>query len=363
MLCKTAGDGCANPAGVSAGVAKGALGGRPSVRVEAGAAACIVRGRRRERRPVFVDGGCLRGGVMSRCLAFLAVVAFLVYQPSAFANVYERGYILCDDFQRIAGRYKTTPTESNYAVAYAGCLLARNAGDDIRAISILEAEASKGNVGAAYWLAMYTSTGGTMEIKKRDSNSYEEAFHAYGQVIHLINQKVNYPKGELHPEYAHQYELHSYSNLVLFSYLKFLDGLAGSDNSYLLQSASYTGDRNLNLYPKYSPYTLHNLEQVIENAQICANLPQKRHFEKLLYYRVTFHCRMMLDFAQRMLPLERKRLTLLNNLSCARDTEICSEYQEVVFSQIIPLIKDRKKQEKRIRNMELAALKAAMAGE
>ncbi len=299
---------------------------------------------------------------MSRCLAVLAVIAFLVYQPSASANVYKRGYITCDNFQRIAGKYKTTPTESDYAVAYAFCLLARNAGDDVKALTILEAEADRGNVGAAYWLAIYTATGGTMVIKKRDSDSYNEAFHAYGRVIHLINQIVNYPKGMANPEYAHQYELHSYSNLVLFSYLKFLDGLNGSDNSFLLRSPSYTGDRNLKLYPKYSPYTLDSLKQVVENAEICANLPQKKHFEKLLYYRVTSHCRMMLDFTRKMLPLEKKRLTLLNDPSCARDIETCSAYREVFFDQVIPLMENRKKQEKKIRNMELAALKAAMAG-
>ena len=301
---------------------------------------------------------------MSRCLAVLAVVAFLVYQPSAFANVYTKGYIHCDDFQDTANLYKTTPTGSNYAVAYAMCLLARNAGDDVKALTIFEAEADRGNVGAAYWLAIYTATGGTMDIASdHDSNNYNEALHAYGRVIHLINQKVNYPKGELHPEYAHQYELHSYSNLVSFSYFKFLDGLDGNDNSYLLQSPSYAGDRKLKLYPKYSPYTVDSLRQVTENAEICTNLPKKRHFEKLMYYKVTVHCGMMLDFSKRMLPLERKRLALLNDPSCARDIEACSAYRDVLFNQIFPLIENRKKQEKKIWNMELAALEAAMAGE
>ena len=212
-------------------------------------------------------------------LACCVLLPVLFYLPSGFANVYERGRILCNDFQDAAELYRITPTD--YAVAYAFCLLARNAGDDVRALSMLEAEASRGNVGAAYWLALYTATGGSMKTSDWDSHNYNEAFHAYGRVIHLINQIVDYPKGWLNPEYDHQYELYSYHYLVLFSYLQYVKGLSGSHRSYLFQSTTYTGDRNLALYPQYSPYTLHNLEKTIENAKNCSHLSLKRHFNKL----------------------------------------------------------------------------------
>ena len=284
-------------------------------------------------------------------LACCALLPVLFYLPLGFANVYERGFILCDDFQDAAESYKITPTESNYAVAYAMCLLARNAGDDVRALSMFEAEASRGNVGAAYWLALYISTGGTLVFTDSDSNSYDGSFHAYGRVIHLINQKVNYPEGWANPEYAHQYELHAYQNLVFHSYRNFYVGLNGSHDSYRLQSPTYAGDRNLNLYPQYNSYTLHSLEQTIENAKICASLPKKRHFNKLLYKKTTLHCRMMTDYVQKILSLEKERLTLLDNESCKRDIEVCSKYQEVVYSKMVPLMEERNKEEEKIFSM------------
>ena len=54
-----------------------------------------------------------------------------------------------------------------------------------------------------------------------DSENYNETLLAFGRVIHLINQIVDYPKGELNPEYAHQYELKSHHYLV-FSPIQYL---------------------------------------------------------------------------------------------------------------------------------------------
>ena len=285
-------------------------------------------------------------------LACCVLLPVLFYLPSGFANTYKRGYTRCNDFQDVAGFYKTSPTESNYAVAYAGCLLARNAGDDVRALLMLEAEASRGNVGAAYWLALYTATGGTMNIAVDwESENYNEALLAFGRVIHLINQIANYPKGELNPEYFHHYELKSYHYLVFFSYLKFLKGLDGSDNLHLLQSPTYTGDRNLNLYPKYSSYTLHSLEQIIENAKICAALPEKRHFKNLMYKKITLHCRKTIDYVQKILYLERERLALLNNPACARDIEACSDYQEVLYGKMVPLLDEAAEETNKVWDM------------
>jgi len=275
------------------------------------------------------------------------LLAGLCYPLSGFANTYIRGHLECGNFQRIAGKYKTSPTSSELAVAYAMCLLARNAGEDVKALTLMKAEADKGDVAAAYWLAMYAGTGGTLDINKNQDN-YEEARHGFAQVIHTINLKPVYPEGMSDPEYTNQYELHSHNKLVVFSYLKFLYGFIGSNNSYRLQSPTYTGDRDLELYLEYSPYILGNLKQFIENAEICANLPRKDHFNRLLYYKVTLQCRMMLDFAKKILPVERERQALLNRDSCARDVVACSDYQDVLREEIIPSVIARNKEEARI---------------
>ena len=304
----------------------------------------------------------IRAALTGLAAAALATASVL---PAAFANDYKRGLIHCDDFQDTADLYKTAdpadPIDSGYFVAYAICLLARNVGDDVRALNMLEVEAKKGDVTAAYILALYTATNGTFDNGKWDN--YREAFHAFGRVIHIINQKVNYPEGWADPEYADQYELLSYRFLVIFAYRQFLGGVNGSHNSYRLQSPTYAGNRDLRLRPKYSPYTLHNLQLTIENAEICSSLIMKEHFEKLLYLQTVRYCELMKGYAQRILPLETKRLALLENDSCARDVEVCSEYQEVVYQGIAPLVRERGKETKKVWSMTLASLEAAGATE
>ena len=191
----------------------------------------------------------------------------------------------CGDFEDTAGLYKNTPTASGYAMGYARCLLARGDGDDVRALNMLEVEAKNGHVPAAYLLALYIATNGAKNGKEWDRHSYKEAFHAFGRVIHLINlQQDSYPKGMAHPEYSDQYELHAYYYLVLFAYRQASNGLNTSHKSHLIRSPSYTGNKEelkLKLYPRYRPCILHNLQLTIQNAETCAKLPMKDHFEKL----------------------------------------------------------------------------------
>ena len=223
-------------------------------------------------------------------------------------------------------------------MAYARCLIARGK-DDVRALSILEAEIGNGRVDAARDKAVYVTTGGTMEMTKMNDRKYNEALQAYGQVLFLINSKPDYPKGFRSTERVEQHELEAYYYLVRISYSKSIDGLRSIHHAHLLQSPTYKGTRDLKLYPKYSPYTLDSLDRTIEYAGRCANLPQKRYFQPLMYRQTITYCRLMKDYTKKIRKLEEDRLTLLNGKACARDIEQCSEYRDVVFNKIVPLKK------------------------
>lgn len=267
-------------------------------------------------------------------------------QSSDNTHSYKRGNIRCDDFQKAKEKYELD-SEGGYAVTYAGCLLAKGE-DDVRALNILEVEAiSRNQVPAARLMALYTASDGTMKENNLEENNYNEAFQAYGRVIHLIHRHPDYPKDFMITELKEQHELEAYYHLVRISYKKYLAGLKGSHNTYLLQSPTYEGRRNLPLRPKYNPYTLDSLKQTIENAGICTKLPQKAYFQALLYDQTIKYCKMIKEVAQELLVLERERLTLLNDPLCTRDIEQCYEYQEVAFNEIIPLIKEgRQKNDK-----------------
>ena len=268
---------------------------------------------------------------------FAAGLATSLATPPAFANSYKRANFSCKDFQRAEKYYRSDPT-GGYAGAYALCLIARNRGDDVRALTILDSEIAKGNVPAARLKAFYIASGGTM-ANKLDDRNYNEALQAYGKVLLLINLQPDYPKGFEITEEAQQHELEAYAYLVYISYFKSVDGMVGIHNAHLLQSASYKGGRNLKLYPQYRPYTVDSLERTVEYAETCANLPKKHYFQTLKYHQTTAYCRMVEKAAGELLDLEKERLTLLDGKTCARDIEQCSKYQSILNRQIIPLVK------------------------
>ena len=230
-----------------------------------------------------------KGGFMLSRVFFLLCMFYL---PLAFANSYERGNIVCSDFQDSEKTYRLQPT-GGYAVSYAHCLLTRG-GEDPKALSILEEEASLRNqVPAAQLLALYTATGGSMEQNNLDPNNYDEAFQAFGRVLHLISLHPDYPKDFMVTEEEYQHELEAYYYLVYIPNHKANKGIAGLHREHQLRSPTYQGDRDLNLYPRYSPYTLDSLRQTIENAEICANLPLKIYYRRLLYRQTVDYCGMM----------------------------------------------------------------------
>lgn len=277
----------------------------------------------------------------------------LLYLPLSFANTYSKGSLTCDDFQKSEKLYNSeSDIGGHYAAAYAICLLARG-GEDVRAVSILERAANHDNsVPAAHFLAKYLRSGGKWNAHI-ERNNLNEALQAYAKVLHLIEIQGDYPEGFV-IELSKQYELNSYLNLANLSFEKYLAGLIGTHNAHLLQSPTYEGEwgRDLDLYPEHSPYTLDSLERTIERGEICASLLKKAYYQSLYYSQATEYCKMTKRIAEELLPLERERLTLLEDQSCAQDVEQCSEYQEVSFEKIKPLVQKFYAETKRIFDLD-----------
>ena len=277
-------------------------------------------------------------------IAAAAALACLLLSAasSAFANSYSRGFWRCIDFKAAKQDYSSTPENIYSQLRYAHCLITRGQGnDDAQGMSILhnivESSTEPARVKAAWMVANYVKTGGTFE-DTTDENNINEAIEAYGRVVFFINLDPRYPDGNEIYEAESQIELKSHYRLPLLYFEKFKKGAKGSDNAYWQTSISYTGNGGLNTYPEYSPYTLDSLEKMIAFADVCLNLPRKRHFNPITYKKTKAECQVLKETAQALLPLERERLTLLNEDSCSDDLPQCLEHQEVK-SGIISIIR------------------------
>ena len=226
--------------------------------------------------------------------------------------------------------HRSDPEEINGRIGYALCLLTR--GDDSQGMAILQNivdhSTEPERVKAAWMVANYISTGGTFEDTV-DKDNINEAIKAYGRVIFFISLDPNYSyTNDLYEEEA-QIELTTHYRFPLLYFKKFTKGATGTYYMHLLSSPSYNGDRDLNTYPEYSPYTIDSLEKMIEFADQCLALPLKRHFQSSSYRNYKAGCRVLKEAAQDILPLERQRLVLLDTDSCGNDLPLCSEHQEI----------------------------------
>ena len=87
---------------------------------------------------------------------------------------------------------------------------------------------------------------------------------------------------------------------------KFMKGAQGTDNMYLLRSPSYEGERDLNTYPKYSPYTIDSLEQMIKFADQCLALPPSGTFNPGNMKNLKPGCQVLKEAATALCLLSRK---------------------------------------------------------
>ena len=237
------------------------------------------------------------------------------------------GGFTCENFEEAVELYKADPESIDLEIDYAICSVLK--GDRQDGLSRLYHIAKKHNdVFSAFFLAEYIQYGGDFKFPI-DGEKIDEAIDAYFNVLLLIDVTPYYPKGYELYEYYVQMELHSYYNVPWLYMQKFAAGAGGLYRELLLNSPSYKGNRDLNTYPKYSPYTLESLENVIEFANRCIALPKKSYFRQSNYKDTQKICRILKDAAKALLPLEEKRLELLANESCRRDVLKCQEHNEL----------------------------------
>jgi len=267
---------------------------------------------------------------------FIACSLFLI-SPLGFSDSYQKGYYYCSSFKEAREKYKADPDSVFSGMWYASCLLLQE-GRVNEGLGILHYIVNKhNNVKAASMLAEYIKSGGAFTLKT-DKKNIDEAIAAYQKVLLLINSDPGYPG---HPgerdflyEMGRQIELTSIYTVPVLYHRKFVSGYGGSDNQYLLLSPSYTGDRNLDTYPEYSPYTIDSLRKTIQFADRCLALPKKDHFRSDYYKDYREACQILKDRAIALLPLEQRRLTLLTVEACRRDILKCSEYDGVINEMI-----------------------------
>ena len=260
--------------------------------------------------------------------------------PGALANSYSRGNLICSDFNRAEQRYGSDPENIDRRMGYAHCLITRR--DDSQGMAILhnivDNSTEPERVKAAWMVAEYISTGGTFE-DTTDENNIIEAIEAYKRIVFFIDLDPYYPeRGNNLYEEEGQIELRTNYRIPMLYFDKFMYGAQGTDNIHLSRSPSYEGDRDLRTYPKYSPFTIDSLEQMIEFADQCLALPSKRHFQSEVYEDIKAACRVFKEAATALLPLEQERLVLLDTNSCSDDLPQCSEYQEIT-SEMVSIIR------------------------
>ena len=310
--------------GVLAGRGAGRQIGRPGNRVRPG-----------RPRPKGID---MRLSLPVMLMLFSLV--FFSFADLAFANSF-RGNWLCSDadFKIVKQDYKSDSTDVYYRLGYAHCLIVKGKDSEGMAIlhNIVDHSTHPARVKAAWKLANYISTGGTFE-DTTDEDNINEAIKAYGRVIFFISLDPNYPQKISISEAEAQIELTTHYRLPSLYFSKFKKGATGTDNIHLLSSPSYNGDRELNTYPEYSPYTIDSLEKAIEFADQCLALPLKRHFQSSSYRNYKAGCQVLKEAAQDILPLERQRLVLLDTDSCSNDLPLCSEHQEIK-QEIVSIIR------------------------
>ena len=285
-----------------------------------------------------------------RCAMFLRLCVVGLLLGSCFSSFaqYRRGSVVCRDFEDAEAWYKAEPKNAGFKTDYAHCLIAKGQVNDglWHLNEIMDHYSTPENIGATYLFAKYVKTKGT--FKTLDYNALDQAIYYYSQTLFNINLSGNYPRnGYEETEAGNQIELAATYNIPYLAMLRFGLGASGHYKEHLLQSASYTGDRNLETYPSYSDSTLGSLDKAIESGTQCANLPNKRHFASDSYKNAKYICRTIVNAALKLKPLEERRLNTLNKYSCWSVLPNCTEYKEItrqmesIYNNTFAAIKDK----------------------
>ena len=273
--------------------------------------------------------------------AIISILCF--YGGTAYSNEsWDKthwGSIGCGGWEWIKQNYKDHPNDFGAQYAYAGCLFIKgkhqgNPGEVDTALYMLYTLADDyKHITSSNFLGEYLKTDGTMNNFGFDAgiNNLDRSIDYYQQVLAEIDLRNGFYASFDDYEYrtvelSKQMELQSHKMVPLIYLQKYFWGWTGSDNQKLLESPSYEGDRNLETYPEYAPYTEHSLMQMKETAQACLSVPLKEYFKPQAYHLVRELCRNYKEQAEKLYELESKRLEELAQDYC-RDmlSETCPQ--------------------------------------
>ena len=189
------------------------------------------------------------------------------------------------------------------------------------------------HITASNFLGEYLKTDGTMSNFGFDAgiNNLDRSIDYYQQVLAEIALRNGFYASSQDFEYRiveldKQMELQSHMMVPVNYFHKYFWGLTGSDNQKLLESQSYDGDRNLETYPEYAPYTKHSLIQMRETAESCLSVPLKEYFKPPAYHLVRELCKNYKEQAEKLYELESKRLE-----------EMAQDYCKDILSETCPI--------------------------
>lgn len=268
-------------------------------------------------------------------LKSLLLFPLIALSSFSWATSYSRGNYKCNNFEEAEQRHQEDPDSIDLEIRYAKCLIFK--GEDDRGLrKLYQIVETKNHVMAAFHIAQYIKSGGKLNgiIEYKNINKSIEAFQ---RVLFLIDLDRSYPSnGHEIYENSYQIELFSHFYVSLLYLQKYEKGFISLYNYQLLQSPNYTGDRDLIYVQEYMPYTMDSLNKAVEFASRCHNLPKKPYFNSEKYPNFMKACRIIKDSALAILPLEERRLTLLNSESCQDITQCPDEFNELtqeVFSK------------------------------
>ena len=241
------------------------------------------------------------------------------------ANLYKRGELECEDFSYAEREYKQNSENISAQVLYASCLVIK--GEDTNGLARLyHLSDHQSSVTASFFLAEYLETDGRFERPISDKH-LDEAIKYYFRALALIKLIPTYPEPDYWSyERSDQIELSSVYSVPYLYAVKYALGLTGA---HCRQTLQYGHKEDCLTYPKYSPYTLDSLSQVVRYATECANLPNKKHFKPAHYTAFKQSCPLLKEMALAIIPLEEKRQELARQDHCKDLNESrCPEYYE-----------------------------------
>ena len=260
------------------------------------------------------------------CLAMLLSAAGTGWAEEIFT----RGMESCD-FSVAENYYQQDPNDLSHQVLYAICLVIK--GDDAKGVPMLYHLADqKSSVKANFFLAEYLSTDGRL-ANPLTTKTLDEAINYYYRTLAIIALIPTYPE----PDYFFQeknYQMHLRSAYIVprLYLAKYKLGAIGDYRVHLMQWPGYEGESK-DTFPKYNTFMRDSLNQGLQQAQNCRDLPRK-HYHNPDHYKANVEsCTLLVDLIKTLIPLEEQRQQIL--LDCRDENGIvqmgmenCPKYYE-----------------------------------